>query len=211
IFIRDRMEDIITYVKEVLASIKNTDDLTKELVISKISKDYDVDVDILKKELKGQEIQNVRKVVEKKQPIKKRVRNRYDIAVSKILLGMMEHSDYIQTYKSKLGYFREKIERIIATEIVYYNNEHGGINMADFTSYIMTNDEVYEYILQLMSTVIDLEIDKEEFNHCIDVILEEYKKDEIKKIKKQIKEEMDINKKIELISKLTEMKKGSVE
>ncbi len=43
------MEDMITYVKEVINSLNNQDDLTKELIISKISKDYQIDVDVLKK------------------------------------------------------------------------------------------------------------------------------------------------------------------
>lgn len=45
----NNVEDIVTYVKEVIGSLNNQDDLTKELILSKISKDYAIDVDILKK------------------------------------------------------------------------------------------------------------------------------------------------------------------
>lgn len=46
------MEDLITYVKEVINSINGEDDLTKEIILSKISKDYAIDIDILKSNLK---------------------------------------------------------------------------------------------------------------------------------------------------------------
>ena len=48
----NNVEDIVTYVKEVIGSLNNQDDLTKELILSKISKDYAIDVDILKKNIK---------------------------------------------------------------------------------------------------------------------------------------------------------------
>ncbi len=43
--------EVIEYVKDVLSAINDEDDLTKELFISKISSDYDIDIDILKKGL----------------------------------------------------------------------------------------------------------------------------------------------------------------
>ena len=48
----NNVEDIVTYVKEVMGSLNNQDDLTKEIILSKISKDYAIDVDILKKNIK---------------------------------------------------------------------------------------------------------------------------------------------------------------
>lgn len=203
-----QMEDLIRYVKEVLSSLKNVDDLTKELVITKISKDYEIDVGVLRKELEGSREKSVRQenvVVEKEK------KSRYQIAAGKILFAMMDQPMYITIYKNKLGYFKEKIERIIAAEIVYYNNEHHGINIADFTSYLLDNEEIYTYVMKIVNDNINEEISKEKFDQYIDILLYEYKKDEIKKLKMQIKETMDVNKKVELLEKLRDMKKGSVE
>lgn len=204
----NQMEDLISYIKEVMASIKNADDLTKDLVISKISRDYNVDVEILKKQL-GNAKHEPKLETDVKGEIKKK--SKYDKAVSKILFGMMENPKYITIYRNKLGFFKNKIERIIATEIVYYNNEYQNINIADFTSYIMANNEAYEKVEQIISENANTKLNEEEFNKCIDAVLKDYQKDEIENLKKQIKEEMDINKKVELIEKLTKIKKGSVE
>lgn len=203
----NNMEDLIFYVKQVIESLKSTDDLTKELVMSKISKDYEVDVNILKKELDTKkEIKPVNKPLKEAKKISK-----YEKASRKILFAMMDNPKYITIYKNKLGYLKEKLERIIATEIVYYNNKNKGINVADFTSYIMNNSEVADYVLSIINENVSVEMDDDEFNNCIDAILKEYQKDEISNLKEEIKKEIDINRKVELIGRLTELKKGSVE
>ena len=47
----NNIDDLVTYVKEVVKALKNENDLTKEIFISKISKDYQIDPEILKREI----------------------------------------------------------------------------------------------------------------------------------------------------------------
>lgn len=196
------MEDLITYVKEVISAIKDQDDLTKELIVSKISKDYQIDAEIIKRRLEPS-----KKEIKKEEVPQKKKLDKYDKATSKIIYYMLNDSKYITIYQNRLGYFKNKLERVVASEIVYYNNLHGEINIADFTSYIMENNEAYEFILTVIGENNNTQMNVEDFNTYIDVILDILKKDEIKKLKMQIKEEMDVNKKLELISRLTEIKK----
>ena len=107
----NNMEDLIHYVKDVILSINAADDLTKELVISKISKDYEIDAEILKQELKSSLVSAPSKKEEvKKEQIRPKP-TKYHIAASKILYHMMQDSLYISIYKNRLGYFKEKDER----------------------------------------------------------------------------------------------------
>ncbi len=197
-----KIDDLVAFVKEVISSFQNADDLTKELIISKISKDYQIDADILKKELAKDN-----KPKEKNVPLAPMKKNRYDVLASKILYGMMDNPDWIDIYKNKLGYFERKIERIIASEIVYYNNEYGGINVADFTSYALNNEEIKDKVSKIINEESNSNITKEEFVLYIDAMLKELKKMEIGKLKENIKKEMDINKKVMMLEKLTELKK----
>lgn len=204
----NNMEDLILYVREVISSLNSTDDLTKELVISKISKDYEIDAEILKQELNNS-------VPEKETNIKspealrapKPKPSKYKSAASKILFSMMCDPTYISIYKNRLGYFKEKKERMLASEIVYYNTVHNNINIADFLTFLIPQEELYNYVNEIISennyTVVSLE----EFNSCVDVVLKILKKDEIETLKNKIKQELDVNKKVELIAKLTELKK----
>lgn len=203
----NNMEDLIHYVKDVILSINAADDLTKELVISKISKDYEIDAEILKQELKSSLVS----VPSKKEEVKKeQIRpkpTKYHLAASKILYHMMQDSLYISIYKNRLGYFKEKDERTLASEIVYYNTVHNNINIADFISYITPEENITNFVSEIISENNNTVISLEEFNSCVDVILKILKKDEIQELKEKIKNEFDVNKKLELITKLTNLKK----
>ena len=203
----NNMEDLIEYVKEVILSLNSADDLTKELVISKISKDYEIDAEILKQELKNDMVNKTKKVMTDTRQVDKPRLSKYDIAVSKILFSMMCDPTYITIYKNRLGYFKEKKERTLVSEIVYYNNVHNNINLADFITYVMPQEDLSEYVNEIINLNSNTVVSLEEFNSCVDVVLEILKKDEIKELKEKIKKELDVNKKVELIARLTELKK----
>ena len=202
----NNMEDLIIYVKEVISSLNNEDDLTKELVISKISKDYEIDAEILKQELNNKVVQDTKKETPKKEVTKPKI-SKYQNAVSKILYSMMCDPTYITVYKNRLGYFKEKKERMLASEIVYYNTVHNNINIADFLTYMMPQEELFAFINEIISENNNTIVSLDEFNSCVDVVLKILKKDEIVELKEKIKQELDVNKKLELIAKLTELKK----
>lgn len=201
----NNIDDLVTYVKEVVKALKNENDLTKEIFISKISKDYQIDPEILKREINinNEQIKKEEKVVYER----KKKANKYEIATSKVLYHMMVDSKYIVIYKRRLGYFKEKEKRMLASEIVYYNSEHNNINIADFTTYIMPQKNLFNLVNEIVNENIHTIINEDEFNACIDVILKSIKIDEIKELKEEIKKEMDISKKIDLITKLTNLKK----
>ena len=199
----NNVEDIVTYVKEVIGSLNNQDDLTKELILSKISKDYAIDVDILKKNTKEEPKET--KVVKKN--VEEIKLSKYQKASHKVLYYMLMDEKYINLYKNTLGYFKERNERILASEIVYYKNSVGNINIADFTTYLMNKEEEYRFLEIILSENGNTSINDEEFDTCVKVILDLYKKDEILKIKELISSELDQTKKEDLIKKFTELKR----
>ncbi len=194
--------EVIEYVKDVLSAINDEDDLTKELFISKISSDYDIDIDILKK---GLNKNDEKKIEHKKTNVPKTRLSKYQKASHRILYYMINDEKYINRYKTNLGYFKEKIERMLASEIIFYSNSNK-INMADFATYLMSNKELYDFFQIIISESIH-NINDEEFNSCINAMLNIYKKEEINNLNEQIKMEMDINKKLELMQKLVDIKK----
>ena len=71
----------------------------------------------------------------------------------------------------------------------------------------MPNRAEYDFVLKIINENETTEINDEEYSACINVILDILKRDEIVKLKEQIKSELDVNKKLELITRLTEIKK----
>lgn len=199
------MEDLITYVKEVINSINGEDDLTKEIILSKISKDYAIDIDILKSNLKTE----VKKDVKKEEVVEVRDKKltKYQKASHKVLYYMLMDSKYINLYKNTLGYFKERIERVLASEIVYYESNNGNIDVADLTTTIMENEDEYEFLQIILSENGNTSVSDEEFNSCVKAILDIYKKDEIIKVKGLIASELDQTKKEELVKKLIDLKR----
>ena len=80
----DSAEELTLYIKDVLASLKDADDLEKEVTISKISKDYNIDIDILKKNISF----DSKKEVPKKEIIKKK-KSRYELASEQLIYSML--------------------------------------------------------------------------------------------------------------------------
>lgn len=201
----NNITDLKKYINSIISHINYEDDLTKQLIISKISKDYLIDEQILIGELNINPKKEVVKKEEKKEVIPKI--NKYHKAVSKILYMMMLDNKYITIYKNKLGYFKEKIERVVASEIVYYNSEHENINIADFITYITNNEEISNYVSNIISENKNTSDSVSEFNDCVDAVLKILKEDEIKELKSKIVKELDMDKKVELMNKLMELKK----
>ena len=201
----NNITDLKKYINSIISHINYEDDLTKQLIISKISKDYLIDEQILIGELNINPRKEVVKKEEKREVIPKV--SKYHKAVSKILYMMMLDNKYITIYKNKLGYFKEKIERVVASEIVYYNSEHGNINIADFITYITNNEELSDYVSNIISENKNTSDSVSEFNDCVDAVLKILKKDEMDELVEKIKKELDMNKKMELMTRLTEIKK----
>ena len=199
------MEDLITYVKEVINNINGEDDLTKEIILSKISKDYAIDIDILKSNLKTEVKKAVKK--EETQEVRDKKLTKYQKASHKVLYYMLMDSKYINLYKNTLGYFKERIERVLASEIVYYESNNGNIDVADFTTTIMGSEDEYEFLQIILSENGNTSVSDEEFNSCVKAILDIYKKDEIIKVKELIASELDQTKKEELVKKLIDLKR----
>ena len=198
----NNMEDMITYVKEVINILNNQDDLTKELIISKISKDYQIDIDVLKKGLV-----NVPKKKEIKEEIIKPKMSKYQKASHKVLYYMLMDTKYISIYKNTLGYFKERMERVLASEIEYFAKENNNIDVADFTTYMMDREDEYELLQIILSENGNTSISDDEFTSCVKAILNIYKKEEIEKLKSKIAEELDQSKKEQLLEKLIDLKR----
>ena len=102
---------------------------------------------------------------------------------------------------------KERKERVLASEIVYYESNNGNIDVADFTTTIMGSEDEYEFLQIILSENGNTSVSDEEFNSCVKAILDIYKKDEIIKVKGLIASELDQTKKEELVKKLIDLKR----
>jgi len=200
-------EELINYVKSVLKMLKDADNLTKEITIKKLSEEYNIDYEILKNELtfeKNEEIKTPKFVNNNKGV------DKYHKCVMNILYYMMSDSKYIKIFNTKLGFLKNIEERNLVREIEYYIEKYGKINIADFMSYIEKDDKLQELVNNIFGSINFDDLEEKIFIEYINAIKEILNKEEIKKLKEELKIETDINKKVEISRKILELKKGSV-
>jgi DNA primase len=204
-------EELATYINKIIVDVSNIKDpILKEVTLNKISSEYNISLDILKNKLDSlnKEEKIAREIfVSDKKEVKKL--NGIDIAIRKILFYMMNDIKYIKLYQNKIGFFEDKLYRDIANEIVYYSEKNQTINVADFISYIQTNEKLVKVIFEIIDAN-DCELNELEFINYIKVLNQKSSELRIKKIKEQIKLELDIDKKKKLLEEIAMIKQGSV-
>ena len=204
-------EELATYINKIIVDVSNIKDpILKEVTLNKISTEYNISLDILKNKLdslnKEEKIASEIFVSDKKE-VKKL--NGIDISIRKILFYMMNDIKYIKLYQNKIGFFEDKLYRDIANEIVYYSEKNQTINVADFISYIQTNEKLGKVVFEIIDAN-DSELNELEFINYIKVLNQKSSELRIKKIKEQIKLELDIDKKKKLLEEIAMIKQGSV-
>lgn len=205
-----KTEDLVSYIKLILNSVKDIkDELTKELTINNLSKEYDIPLEILKKEMVKISPSDIVREEPKKPLIKKM--SKYDMAATNILYYMLNDAKYIELFEKNLGFFKNKTYRSIANEIIYFYSKYGSIDMSSFITYIESKEYIYNDVMAIIKEVKFLELEEASFKEFIKIAKEEAIKIEIKEIKEQIKNELDNEQITKLAEKLLELKKGCVE
>lgn len=199
--------DLADYIKTMIESLKNSnDEILKEVTLQKLSKDYSISYAVLKEQLGESEKKAVKtspKTVEKKEL---QTLSSYDKVCNKILFYMMNAKEYINLYKTKLGLFPTKEHRRIANEILYYLDTYKTMNLADFITYA-ENTNLKEEIMDIIKNEKDTTVSEDGMLELLSIMKKKIKKEEIKKLKEEIKNETDVSKKMSLLEKITEIKK----
>ncbi len=198
----DNPQELTEYIKAILDSLKNADELEKEVTIAKICKEYGLDPNIIKKNLAftPKEITKPPKAMQEK-------KSRYDLACSQVIYAMLLHKEYYQIFMNKLGYLQNKVERETVSLIGSYIKQNNNIDIAGFIDFIIKYDNISEYVNKVISSLKVGDMSENDFIRLLNVMTICINENEIKEIKMQIKNENDMNKKLELLEQLAELKK----
>ena len=204
-----KAEDLANYINEVIANLNALDDdILKEVTLNKISKEYDISLDILKSKLIN------KKAIEVSVPVNKLIvkKTSYQLAAEKILYFMMNGESYVKMYSNRLGYLDDIKYREVASEIIWYyeKDKNADHNLADFISHVATNQNISQLVTDIVGSCSEDEVTMEAMEQYIIAADKAMIEKEIKKLKILMKEELDINKKLEIITKIAELKRGSV-
>jgi hypothetical protein len=202
------IDDRSNYIKSVLGDIsKESDEIKREFLLKKISTEFDIDISILKNNLKKEEKYSKIEALQK-EPKKVKKIDKYTKATYGILYAMMNSYEYSKKYEKNLNYLPSKEARLLANEIIYAYRHNSSLVLADFLTNLSTNEELFELIKDIIRTTND-ESNFESFEDYMAVIREYNENQEIKRLKEMIKEEIDPIKKAELLEKIRLVKMES--
>ena len=197
--------ELANYINQMLKYINNFDNITKEVTIRKISDEYNLDYEVLKQELKLEEKEDNSKISVNKKKVEKK--DNYKNCVTKIFLYLMSDSKYLAIFKNRINFFKNPIERELYNEIIYYTKKYKSINVANFLSFIDNNINVKDLLNEIIADMDFETMNDDIYMEYVNYLEKYFKNEDIKKLKEQIKVETDINKKCELLDKLTKLKK----
>lgn len=206
----NNVEDLSTYVNDVLKSLTEIDDpILKELTLDKMSKEYNLSISVLKNKLEQLEPVKIKKEI-KSTVIEKQRKDVFMIGSEKILYFMMNGEEYIREYQKKLGFFEDSLYREIANEIVYFYETNKEITVADFITYVNDKNDIRDKVMEIVNDSANDEVTIEAMDEYIDALSRVLVKNEIKRLKKLMKSELDEAKKLEIALQIKELKKEDV-
>lgn len=195
------VEDIQKYILQVLEIVKGLSDLEKNIIINKLSEEYRVDVNILKKNVTFEN----KKPLVKELPQKKK-KSGYDLAVSNIIYGMLQNKEYYVIFTNRLGYLKNRVERMTVAYIKEYIDKFGNIDIAGFLDYVVKYEDVYTFVSDVLSNN-DKEITEKWFLEALDRANNEIDRMDLKQKKYNAQNELDANMKINDAQKWLEKKR----
>ena len=206
----NNVEDLSAYINDVLKNLANNNDsILREVTLNKLSQEYGISLTVLKEKLTDLAPVEVKKIVE--EPKKEIVRrDSYMIGSEKILYFMMNGEEYIDLYQRKLGFFSDSTYREIANEIVYFSNMNGTITVADFITYVTDKSEIKDKVMEIVNDSVNDEVTLEAMDDYIGAVSKVMTKNEIKRLKILMKNELDVDKKMKIAMQIAELKKEDV-
>ena len=203
------VDDKTNYVNKVLNEIaKEPDEIKCEIMLKNLAKDTDIWYNTLEKKLLELKDKEKSSKKEETKVIKKDKKDGYNKAMESLIYYALNYPHAITLIDNSNVYIPSKDIRIILNEIIAYYNKYGEISEADFYTYLNQKELVslQEVVKKALSNDYPTEINDNHVNECLVAIKNYNIALEIKKLEKEIKEEVDIAKQMELMDKILELR-----
>ena len=196
------------YINNILNDLKKEKDIVKiELILDKISKEFDINIEILKNKLQNLQEYSKIEALKKEKPVQEEKLDKYTKATYTILKLMMDSYENVSIYVKKLNYLPSDSARYLANDIIYYYKMHGTFILADFISTLNEKEDLKKLLDQVLK-VDDIISNDTDIMCYINVIKGYNKNQEIKRLKDKMKKEVDINKKALIAEEIRKLKMG---
>ena len=196
--------DKASYIKEVIAEInKIDDDILREITISKVADEANIDKELLKSHLTEKQKKEIETKV-----TQNIIKNKYEKAEAALVYHMLKSSEVIKMYDRKVTYMPKTEYRLLAREISEFYKKNGYINEADFLDYIEYDPDIMETTKKINQNNYSEKYTNEEIEDYINVIKDYNINSEVKRLTKKMDAETDPLKQAAIAQKIIDLRKG---
>lgn len=197
------------YINNALKEIKQEDDpIKQEFLLKKIAVEFDIDISILRNNLKKVEKYSKIEALNAK-PAPKNKLTKYQKATYDILYTIMNNYEACKYYEKHLNFLPYKNARYLANEIIYTYKINGKLVLADFITSLHDKPELLQLVKDILKNVSIEQSNLEAFKDYIAVIHDYNKNQEIDRLKKLMNEESDSAIKAKYLEQIRLVKIGS--
>ena len=205
----DNIDDKTNYINQVLLEISNEKDIIKqEIMLKTLANDTNVWYNTLEKKLLGLKDKENKKEKSESIVIKKDKKNGFLKAMESLIYYSLNYPKVITMIDNSNVYIPNTEIRLLLNEIIAYYNRYEEINEADFYTYLSNmekNDLIKELNKVLQNDYPMIEND-DQINENLLAIKKYNIALEIKKLEKEIKEEVDFERQIKLMEEIRTLK-----
>ncbi len=196
--------DMADYVNDMIQEIGHIDDeILKEVSLQKLSQESHLDVSLLRK--KVTELKPTIVIMDMPKKDRSKI-TKYEASERNLVYYMLRSGNVIKMYDNNIISMMCDKYRRLAMQISAFYKKNGYIKVADLLTAIYNDKEAVNTIGELESLSLREQYDYDEIEDYIENIKQHNELIKVNNYKKQLKQETDFNKKIELANKIVEYK-----
>ncbi len=203
-------EQVAEYIQKVLQeTTKIKDEIRVEVILKRLAKEFDIRYNTL--EMRFRNLLGERKekpIMQIKQHKIDTRKDKYVQAMEQVIYFMLNNDFVITEVEREHLVFETEAMRALSSEIIYYYQSHGQINVADFYTYIQDKESLLNLYNEIIAANYVEKTDMDDLILYFKVIKEYAKSQEINRLTNLMKKEVDPLEQAKISDKIRKLRIG---
>lgn len=204
-------EQVADYINKVLQeTTKINDSIRIEVILKRLAKEFDIGYNTLEMRFRDLLSEKEKKpLIQIPQTKPKNTRkDKYIQAMEQVIYFMFYNDFVITEVEREHLVFESETMRALSSEIIYYYQRHGTINVADFYTYIQDKESLLNLYNEILAGDYVEKTTKDDLFLYFKVIREYAKLQEIKRLTNLMKKEVDPLEQAKIVEKIRKLRIG---
>lgn len=207
--------ELSAYINDMINMIADSqDEILIEVTINKLVDEFHLDKDLLKSRIKNKEVEIAVEVAPEKQEEKHskdaKQSTKFNKAFKTMLYYMMNDTDCMRLFLHYQLNLPKCKYRLVSNNLIYYFELNRSIDFADYLTFSEDYKDVSEVVKEIIRDVHVEEFSIKDMEAVIEVVKSMIDAERIEELKREMKTELDVNRKKRLFEEIIEIKKGCV-